>query len=306
MVLPASPEEGRLLKKKYAVFNFDGTIAELKGFELKRRGELELVKAFQSQVFEQFLKGVSLDECYEAVGSIANRWLDVLDTQGIEMDDDELLQLISERKTISKTIDQYEGRKATSLSAANRIADFLGAEMVKDKGLNCNLIISRYPTGAPVTERAIPVAIFSAETDLKKHYLRKWLKEPSLDCEDFRNLVDWQYYTDRLSRSIQKIVTIPAGLQRINNPCPRVVHPDWLNRSISERANGLKQTKISSMFTKINPGTIVDNTRTHVLTDLEELPSGIGSVRSPLKGGRMAGTAVAYNRSKRPVSQVKK
>lgn len=26
------------------------------------------------------------------------------------------------------------GRKATSLSAASRIADFLGAEMVKDKG----------------------------------------------------------------------------------------------------------------------------------------------------------------------------
>ena len=39
MVLPASPEEGKLLKKKYAVFNFDGSIAELKGFELKRRGK---------------------------------------------------------------------------------------------------------------------------------------------------------------------------------------------------------------------------------------------------------------------------
>ena len=38
MVLPASPEEGKLLKKKYAVFNFDGSIAELIGFELKRRG----------------------------------------------------------------------------------------------------------------------------------------------------------------------------------------------------------------------------------------------------------------------------
>ena len=130
MVLPASPEEGKLLKKKYAVFNFDGSIAELKGFELKRRGiratenhdyhilsftdlffictapstkvvlvrliatitstisdtivgktithpptrspplthpfndssgELELVKAFQSQVFEQFLHGTSLE-----------------------------------------------------------------------------------------------------------------------------------------------------------------------------------------------------------------------------------------------------
>ena len=34
-----------------------------------------------------------------------------VDTKGMEMDDDELLALISERKTISKTIDQYEGNK---------------------------------------------------------------------------------------------------------------------------------------------------------------------------------------------------
>lgn len=50
MILPASPEEGKLLKKKYVVFNFDGSTAELKGFELKRRGELEIIKIFQSQV----------------------------------------------------------------------------------------------------------------------------------------------------------------------------------------------------------------------------------------------------------------
>ena len=43
-------------------------------------GELELVKAFQSQVFEQFLHGKSLDECYAAVGAIGNTWLDVLGT----------------------------------------------------------------------------------------------------------------------------------------------------------------------------------------------------------------------------------
>ena len=52
MFLPASTEEGKLLKKRYAVFNFDKSLAELKGFELKRRGELELIKTFQSQVFE--------------------------------------------------------------------------------------------------------------------------------------------------------------------------------------------------------------------------------------------------------------
>ena len=154
MALPASPEEGKLLKKKYVVYNFDGTVAELKGFELKRRGELELVKAFQSQVFGQFLEGNqqrprprrriscyikpsntmyphpsvflscvwslgdSLEECYAAVGAVGNYWLDVIDAKGSHMDDEELMELISERKTISKTIDDYEGRKATSLTTA--------------------------------------------------------------------------------------------------------------------------------------------------------------------------------------------
>lgn len=46
MMIPTSKKEGENLKKKYAVFNFDGKICELKGFELKRRGELELIKVF--------------------------------------------------------------------------------------------------------------------------------------------------------------------------------------------------------------------------------------------------------------------
>ena len=37
MILPASTEEGKLLKKRYAVFEMDGSLAELKGFEMKRR-----------------------------------------------------------------------------------------------------------------------------------------------------------------------------------------------------------------------------------------------------------------------------
>ena len=91
----------------------------LQGFELKRRGELKLIKVFQSevcralfshspllthvqqfccfvmqqatyriahssataQVFERFLLGDSLQECYDAVAEVANRWLDMLDTQ---------------------------------------------------------------------------------------------------------------------------------------------------------------------------------------------------------------------------------
>lgn len=33
------------------------------------------------QVFEQFLEGETLEECYDAVAAVANRWLDLLDTQ---------------------------------------------------------------------------------------------------------------------------------------------------------------------------------------------------------------------------------
>lgn len=85
---------------RYAVFNEDGTLAELKvciyrhlqlyleklqmhvlysqGFEVKRRGELQLIKNFQSSVFEAFLHGTSLQECYQSVATVANFWLDVL------------------------------------------------------------------------------------------------------------------------------------------------------------------------------------------------------------------------------------
>lgn len=47
-------------------------------FEVKRRGELQLIKIFQSSVFEAFLKGDSLEKCYDSVAKVADYWLDVL------------------------------------------------------------------------------------------------------------------------------------------------------------------------------------------------------------------------------------
>jgi len=49
---------------------------------------------------------------------------------------------------------------------------------------------------------------------------------------------------ERLAGTIQKIVTIPAALQNVDNPVPRVVHPPWLLQQLKEH----KQTKISSHF----------------------------------------------------------
>lgn len=260
MVIPASTEEGKLLKKRYAVFNFDGSMAELKGFELKRRGELELIKTFQAQVFERFLNGRSLEECYASVADIANHWIDVLDTQGECLDDDEVVELISENRSMSRQLDDYGEQKGTSQTTARRLGEFLGAEIIKDKGLNCKFIIAEQPYGAPVTERAIPTAIWKAEPAVMKHYLRKWLKAPGLDGDafDIRNVLDWDYYMDRLGKTIQKIITIPAALQKVSNPVPRIAHPAWLDSKVASLNDSRKQRTITSMFKSKHKASAVD------------------------------------------------
>ena len=205
MILPASKEEDKLLKKRYAVFNEDGSLAELKGFEVKRRGELQLIKIFQSTIFEQFLEGQTLQDCYSAVASVADKWLDVLTTKGASLDDNELVELIAENRSMSRTLAEYAGQKSTSISTAKRLAEFLGDQMTKDKGLACKFIISAKPHGAPVTERAVPVAIFNADPAVKKNFLRKWLKDNGLVTFELRDVLDWSYYIERLGSVIQKV-----------------------------------------------------------------------------------------------------
>lgn len=248
MVLPAAKEEGKKLKKRYAVFNFDGSLAELKGFEVKRRGELQLIKIFQSSVFESFLKGKTLDECYKSVAKVANYWLDVLYSKGADIPDSDLFELISENKSMSRKLEEYGKQKSTSITTAKRLAEFLGNEMVKDAGLACKYVISMKPQGAPVTERAVPLGIFQSETSLKQHYLRKWLKDSTMRSFDIRDILDWNYYIERLGSTIQKIITIPAAMQGIANPVPRVKHPDWLHKTLMEKNDVKRQRRITDMF----------------------------------------------------------
>jgi DNA polymerase epsilon subunit 1 len=248
MILPSSKEEDKLLKKRYAVFNDDGSLAELKGFEVKRRGELQLIKIFQSQIFEKFLLGTTTEECYAAVAQVADQWLDVLFSHADNLGDDELVELIAENRSMSRTLAEYGGQKSTSISTAKRLAEFLGDQMVKDKGLACKFIISAKPMGAPVTERAVPVAIFSAEESVKRAYLRKWLKDNSLTNFELRSILDWQYYIERLGSVIQKLITIPAAMQKVANPVPRVRHPDWLHRRVAGAVDKFKQNKVTDFF----------------------------------------------------------
>lgn len=145
----------------------------VQGFEIKRRGELQLIKRFQGEVFERFLHGDSLQTCFDAVGAVANHWLAVLETRGRDLEDAELFDLISETKNLRERVVDYGDRKSTSLTTARRLGEFLGAEMTRDPGLNCQFIISSLPESASVSERAVPVAIFSAEDAVKKHFLRR-------------------------------------------------------------------------------------------------------------------------------------
>lgn len=268
MVLPTSKEEDKNLKKRYAVFNDDGTLAELKGFEVKRRGELKLIKTFQKQIFKHFLEGTTLQETYSAVAKVANRWLDVLHSKGVTLSDEELIDLICENRSMTKTLADYGTQKSTSITTARRLGDFLGEQMTKDKGLNCKYIICAKPKHAPVTERAVPVAIFSAETSVKRYFLRKWLKEDPADM-DPRALLDWDYYLERLGSQIQKLITIPAALQKVRNPVPRVAHPDWLQRRINIKDDKLKQKKMTELFVK-QPLEDITNIMDPRLGDLED------------------------------------
>ncbi|OMO70162.1 hypothetical protein CCACVL1_19081 [Corchorus capsularis] len=286
MIIPASKEEGILIKKRYAVFNDDGTLAELKGFEIKRRGELKLIKVFQAELFDKFLNGSTLEECYSAVAAVANRWLDLLDNQGKDIADSELLDYISESSTMSKSLADYGEQKSCAVTTARRLADFLGDTMVKDKGLRCQYIVACEPRGTPVSERAIPVAIFETDAEIMKFYLRKWCKTSS--DVGIRSIVDWSYYKQRLSSAIQKIITIPAAMQKVTNPVPRVAHPDWLHKKVREKEDKFRQRKLVDIFNSSGRDDIVKKANdaaiaNHVLVgDLEDFQKkSINSEKGP-------------------------
>ena len=89
-----------------------------------------------------------------------------------------------------------------------------------------------------------------------------------------RALIDWDYYLERLSSVIQKVITIPAALQKVRNPVPRVGHPDWLQRRINIKDDKFKQKRMTDLFDKMPLSEISPNTLDHRLpTDLEDFGS---------------------------------
>eukprot|EP00435_Cladocopium_sp_Y103_P011327 s249_g2.t4 len=256
MILPASTEEDKMLKKRYAVYNFDGSLAELKGFEVKRRGELRLIQVFQTEVFPEFLKGNSKEEVWQIVGAMANRWLDVIESKGSTMTNDEVIHFFSENKTMSKSVEAVGSYKCVQATTVRRLSEFLGVpSMLQAEGISAHMLIANKPVGASCTERAIPVKIFFAEEEVKKVWLRQWLQDSSLTDFDMRSIIDWEYYKEgrcfgaqkkeRLCAVFQKLISIPAAYQKIANPCPRVKVPEWLRKRVAEQNDRFKQRSLN-------------------------------------------------------------
>lgn len=57
------------------------------------------------------------------------------------------------------------------------------------------------------------ICLISLITELMNFYVRKWCKISS--DVDIRSIIDWSYYRQRLSSAIQKIITIPAAMQKV-------------------------------------------------------------------------------------------
>jgi DNA polymerase epsilon subunit 1 len=49
-----------------------------------------------------FLAGDTIEQCYQEVGAHANRWLDVLERKGADLSGSEVLELLSETKSMSQ------------------------------------------------------------------------------------------------------------------------------------------------------------------------------------------------------------
>ncbi|RWW20753.1 hypothetical protein GW17_00015115 [Ensete ventricosum] len=220
--------EGILIKKRYAVFNYDGTLAELKGFEIKRRGELKLIKVFQLS-------------------------------------------------TMSKSLVDYGEQKSCAVTTAKRLADFLGDAMVKDKGLHCQYIVAREPQGTPVSERAIPVAIFETDAGMvhidrlaigmaigmvgriDRPVYSKNYHHPCCNAKGLNILVE--HFLDLLSPK--------PNFSQVSNPVPRVVHPDWLHKKVCEKEDRFRQRKLVDIFNTAKRDQVAQDETT--VGDIEEI-----------------------------------
>ncbi|SBT37586.1 DNA polymerase epsilon, catalytic subunit a, putative [Plasmodium ovale wallikeri] len=310
MFLPASEKSDDLLKKRYVVFNDKYKISELKGFEIKRRGELRIIQKFQSEIFNHFLKGKTKEESYYYASLTANKWKNLIDTKAIDIDnDDELFDLILAKKVLNKSVKEQPNAKSFGITTAKRLSELLSnASYVEDNNVSTQFIVASKPVGSDITFRAIPIQIFKTNVETQIFYLSKWLgmKFPPNAAVNVRDIIDWEYYKQKLEVQILKLVIIPAIKQNINNPITSISVPEWLKKQINISEG--KQKKITAFFLKRDvkkEGAIADTsgeTSAEATADASDNASGVNNAdeNSSISKATSGCDTIERNASRKP------
>ncbi|KAF9765064.1 DNA polymerase epsilon catalytic subunit A [Nosema granulosis] len=240
MFIPAALEGDRQFKKRYIILNDDDSFAEIKGFEIVRNGELPIIKRLQEELIENYGFGSTLENCYRNLAEVASKWLNIIYTHGKGCEDEYILELLTESKTLSKEIMENEVKYTPITKAATRMAEILGKHIMISK-LKVDYVVSKYPDTELLSDRVIPTIVF--KSDRKKEFLKKWCK---VDLS-LKELIDWKYYKDRIENNIKRLISIPAVQQGLENPLSEVKVPKWCVKK-DTRHNyfdyGLKSTNI--------------------------------------------------------------
>ncbi|EDO08465.1 DNA polymerase B exonuclease domain family protein [Babesia bovis T2Bo] len=250
MFLPASEKSEDLLKKRYVVFNHNKQIVELKGFEIKRRGEMRMIQLLQEEIFPKYLLGVTKEDAYRHAASIGLGYRTSLDMHATNMDDDDMFDLLVARKTVKQPVSKQPNSKCFGITTAKRLAElFKDDSYINDGNLCMSFLLVSHPSEAPRTARAIPIQSFMVEPGLRAQCLARWLKiqlSTALNS-GVRDILDWDYYREKLDTQMLKLVCIPAVLQGLDNPLPMIQLPPWLKKR--KEATDTRQKDITSFFT---------------------------------------------------------
>jgi DNA polymerase elongation subunit (family B) len=275
-------------EKRYTAYDRDKDdpteqkIAEVKGMDRKRKGELPVIKAVEEWVDGAYKEASSYDEVYgnavkaveTYVEQIKNRSLDphllfearditsvsasqkafaVLDDlerkgswnpEKVPQCTDLIKKSVS--KDIAKRVESAFGKKLSTRHAwcCLRIVD-LGISVDDEEPVQW--IISKFPSNVgSITQRVIPTILFNADVATIRKYLKRWI---GYDCPEkfttesiMRDIIDWDYYLDRMAKKIHKIVLNPYSRQK-DYITRKEIHDEVANL----KANlGIKQQKPDS------------------------------------------------------------
>lgn len=249
MFLPASEKSEDLLKKRYVVFNHNNQIVELKGFEIKRRGEMRMIQLLQEEIFPSFLMGTTKEQAYRKAAEIGLRYRKSLDTRAENMPDDDMFDLLVSRKTVKTPVIKQPNMKCFGITTAKRLAElFKNDSYINDGNLSMSYLLVAHPSEAARTARAIPIQTFKVDAGLRGQCISRWLRMQLSTAMNsgVRDILDWGYYREKLDTQLLKLVCIPAVLQGLDNPIPVISLPAWLKKR-KAAAEG-KQKDITSFF----------------------------------------------------------